>query len=165
MMFRLFHKTDVLGLLSSKLYDERSFYDAFAKDVGRAKRSVVIESPYLTERRALQFCRLFRRMDKQGVKIRVNTRNPRHHDKTLEIQSWKAMSILREHNVVVCTYNDMRHRKLAIIADTVLWEGSLNILSQNSSRELMRRTVSKDLCSQVLLFTSIARELRWYNWS
>lgn len=164
-MFRLFHKTDVSGLLSSKLYDERSFYDAFAKDVDRAKHSIVIESPYLTERRVLQFCRLFKRMSKQGVKICVNTRNPRHHEKTLEIQAWKAMAILREHNVRVCTYSDMRHRKLAIIDDTVLWEGSLNILSQNSSKELMRRTVSEDLCNQVLRFTSIAKELRWYNWS
>ncbi len=164
-MFRLFHKTDVSGLLSSKLYDERSFYDAFAKDVGHAKRSVAIESPYLTERRALQFCQLFKRMSEQGVKIRVNTRNPRHHDKTLEIQAWKAVAILRENNVKVSTYNDMRHRKLAIIDDEILWEGSLNILSQNSSRELMRRTASEDLCKQVLRFTSIAKELRWYNWS
>lgn len=164
-MFRLFHKTDASGLLSSNLHDERSFYDAFAKDVGRAKRSVTIESPYLTERRALQFCQLFERMSKQGVKIRVNTRNPRHHDKTLEIQAWKSMAILREHNVKVSTYNDMRHRKLAIIDDIVLWEGSLNILSQSNSKELMRRTISVDLCNQVLRFTSIARELRWYNWS
>jgi phosphatidylserine/phosphatidylglycerophosphate/cardiolipin synthase-like enzyme len=153
-MFRLFHKTDTSGLLSSKLYTERSFYDTFAKDIARAEHSVIIESPYLTERRALQFCQLFGRMSKKGVEILVNTRNPRHHDKTLEIQAWKAMAVLREHKVKVCTYNDMRHRKL----------GSLNILSQNSSRELMRRTVSKDMCSQVLWFTSIARELRWYNW-
>lgn len=162
-MFRLFHKTDVSGLLSSKLYDERSFYDAFAKDVDRAKHSIVIESPYLTERRVLQFCRLFKRMNKQGVQIRVNTRNPRHHDKTLDIQAWKAMAILREHNVRVCTYNDIRHRKLAIIDNIVLWEGSLNILSQNNSKELMRRTVSHELCLQILKFTSLAKVPRWYN--
>lgn len=164
-MFRSFHKPDMSGLLSSKLYDERSFYDAFAKDINRAKSSVIIESPYLTERRVLQFCQLFKRMNKQRVKIRINTRNPRYHDKTLKIQAWKAMAILREHNVKVCTYNDMRHRKLAIIDGTVLWEGSLNILSQNNSKELMRRTISEDLCNQVLHFTSIATELRWYNWS
>ena len=163
-MFKLFHKTDVSGLLSSRLYDESSFYDAFIKDINNAKHNVIIESPYLTERRARQFCRLFKQMSKQGVKIRINTRNPRHHDKTLEIQAWKAMSILREHKVKVCTYNDMRHRKLAIIDDVILWEGSLNILSQKNSRELMRRTVSEVLCSQVLRFTSVAKEMRWYNW-
>jgi len=163
-MFKLFHKTDVSGLLSSRLYDERSFYDALIKDVNRAKLIVIIESPYLTERRALQFCRLFKRMSEQGVKIRINTRNPRHHDKTLEIQAWKAMAVLREHKVKVCTYDDLRHRKLAIIDDVILWEGSLNILSQNNSKELMRRIVSEDLCNQVLSFTSVAREMRWYNW-
>ena len=164
-MFKLFHKTDVSGLLSSRLYDERSFYDAFIKDIKNAKRSIIIESPYLTERRALQVCKLFKRMNNQGVKIRINTRNPRYHDKTLEIQAWKATAILREHKVKVYTYNDLRHRKLAVIDDTVLWEGSLNILSQNNSKELMRRTTSKDVCNQVLRFTSLAKDMRWYNWS
>jgi len=31
------------------------------------------------------------------------------------------------------------HRKLAIIDRNILWEGSLNILSQKKSREFMRR--------------------------
>ena len=162
-MFKFLHKADASGLLTSRLFDEKSFFDAFAKDVNDAKKSVLIESPYLTERRALQYCQLFGRMNKQGVRIRVNTRNPRHHDKTLEIQAWKAIAILREYDVKVCTYSDMRHRKVAIIDNTVLWEGSLNILSQNNSKELMRRTVSHELCVQILKFTSIAKVPRWYN--
>jgi HKD family nuclease len=161
----LFSKRDsVSGIASSKLYDENTFYDAFAKDIRYANRSVVIESPFLTERRVQQFVKLLSKKTRSGVKITIYTRNPAHHNKTLEIQAWKSIKLLRGCGVKALITSDMRHRKLAIIDDHVLWEGSLNILSQNNSRELMRRTASKDMCSQILRFTSIAKELRWYNW-
>jgi len=151
-----FRKTNTSSLLDSKLYDEVSFYKAFVKDLNKATSSIVIESPFLTERRAVQFCQLFARLSyKNGIKIRLNTGNPRHHDKLLEIQSWKAMQILRANGVKVCTYDDMRHRKLAIIDNTILYEGSLNIMSQNHSKEIMRRTVSRDMCRQIIKFTKM----------
>lgn len=150
-------------LLTSELHNERTFYDAFAKDVDRAKQSIIIESPYLTEWRATQFSKLFKRMNRQGVKIVVNTRNPRHHSKTLEIQAWKAVAVLRNHGVKVRVFDDLRHRKLAIIDNCIAWEGSLNILSQNNSKEIMRRTNSSILAKQLINFTYINRGPRWYN--
>lgn len=44
------------------------------------------------------------------------------------------------------------HRKLAIIDRKILWEGSLNILSQNQSREFMRRIESKKLAEDLFQF-------------
>jgi hypothetical protein len=85
----------------------------------------------------------------------VNTRNPRHHDKLLEIQAWKSIRILRDSGVKVYFFNDMRHRKLAIIDQQILWEGSLNILSQVLSKEIMRRTNSAELARQMARFTKI----------
>jgi hypothetical protein len=140
-------------LLKSGLFDEQLFYKTFIKDIKHAKSSILIESPFMTERKALQFARLFKSMSRRGVVIRVNTRNPRHHDRFLEVQAWKALYILRDCGVKVRTYNDLRHRKLSIIDDEVLWEGSLNILSQNNSKEIMRRSESGTLCKQMLKFT------------
>lgn len=161
-MFNLLRKRRVHDseLLQSALYDESSFYQAFLKDVASAQRSIIIESPFLTEKRAREFSKLFKKLRKREVTIRVNTRNPRHHDKLLEIQAWKAMKVLREHGVKVYTYNDMRHRKLAIIDGCVLWDGSLNILSQAFSREIMRRTESTKLCAQMVAFT----RLKSWHW-
>lgn len=154
-MFRLLRRTPKAILTNTSLYSEQYFYGAFVKDIKRAQLTVVIESPYLTERRALQFAKVFRKLSSKGVKVRVNTRNPRHHDKLLEIQAWKSIRILRDNGVKVYFFNDMRHRKLAIIDNTVLWEGSLNILSQVSSKEIMRRTVSEELARQMAAFTKI----------
>lgn len=38
-----------------KMFDEQSFYRAFEKDLHLARRSVIIESPFITLRRILYF--------------------------------------------------------------------------------------------------------------
>ena len=146
---------DPSALLSSKLHDENSFYDAFARDLSSARHSVVVESLYLTERRVRQFSKLLKRKVKEGVGIVLYTRNPRHHDKILEIQAWKALEILKDSGARIFMCDDMRHRKLSIIDNQVLWEGSLNILSQSDSCEIMRRTHSAVLCSQMRRFIKL----------
>ncbi|CAN5327419.1 hypothetical protein BH09PAT4_BH09PAT4_09470 [soil metagenome] len=145
-------------LLDSRLYDERTFYGSFTKDINHAKQSIIIESPFLTERRAAQFCKQFKKLHDKGVKVRVNTRLPYHHDTILlQVQGWRAARLLKANGVKVCFYKDMRHRKLAVIDGCILWEGSLNILSQSYSKEMMRRTVSKSLSRQMLCFTGADR--------
>ncbi|NDC94996.1 hypothetical protein EB077_06810 [bacterium] len=146
---------DSSALLSSKLYDENSFYDAFARDVGNACQSILIESPYLTVRRVQQFSKLLKRRVKEGIDIVIYTRNPKHHDKVLEVQAWKALEILKDSGVCIFMCDDMRHRKLSIIDNEVLWEGSLNIFSQSESCEVMRRTNSDVLCSQMQKFIKL----------
>ena len=39
-------------LTSSSLYDQSTFYDRFYKNLRGAKRRVVIESPFITQRRS-----------------------------------------------------------------------------------------------------------------
>ncbi len=146
---------DSSALLISRLCDEASFYDAFARDVSNAKQSVMVESPYLTERRVRQFSKLLKRKIKEGVTIVIYTRNPRHHDKILEVQAWKALEILKTCGVRVYICDDMRHRKIAIVDDEILWEGSLNIFSQSESCEIMRRTCSVVMSSQMKKFTKL----------
>ena len=137
-------------IIRSKLYDESSFYRAFEKDLKRAKKKVVIESPFMTERRSYQLVRIFQKLKKRGVKVIVYTRSPYHHPPRLRYQAIESIWILRDAGVKVYECRDYRHRKVAIIDNQVLWEGSLNILSQSKSRELMRRIHSPMLSKQML---------------
>ena len=50
-----------------------------------------------------------------------------------------------------------RHRKLVIIDRSILWEGSLNALSQNSSCEVMRRIESETLAKQMIEFAGLRK--------
>ncbi len=161
-MFKLLRRKTVSGdeLLKSQLFNELTFYRAFYRDMWTAQRSIIIESPYLTERRAQQFAKTFRKLKKRGVKVRVNTREPHHHPPRLRMQSLASIQILKQSGVNIYVCSDMRHRKLAIIDNNILWDGSLNILSQARSKEVMRRTNSAMLCRQMAVFTGINNRYR-----
>lgn len=156
-MFRLRRQSSVVtsDLLTSQLYDEKYFYQSFVHDLKAAKREVIIESPYLTIRRAQQLASIFKKLSKRGVKLRINTRTPTHHTRDLRIQSERSIILLKKVGVRVYVCSDHRHRKVAIIDGSILWEGSLNILSQSNSREVMRRIESVQLATQMLRFTNI----------
>ena len=159
-MISIFHlkKANPSNLLSSSLYDERNFYKGFTNDLRSAKHEVIIESPYLTVKRSHELAPLLRKLNKRNVYVRVNTREPRHHTRDLRNQALQAIQILKGVGVRVYVCTDLRHRKLAAIDGTILWEGSLNIFSQNNSREIMRRTVSASLCLQMMRFTGVKRK-------
>ncbi len=153
--FRASTKLPSNDLLNSALYDERYFYGAFMKDLKHVTSDVLIESPYLTVKRAKELAPIFKKLKKSHISVRINTREPKHHDRVLRAQSIQAIVILKKAGVKVYVCSDFRHRKIAILDKTILWEGSLNILSQSKSREIMRRTDSRTLCKQMLSFTGI----------
>lgn len=159
----MFRRSKSADLVSSNLYDEHGFFSAFSKDFKRAKKTVIIESPFITNRRASELAPLCSKLHRKGVKVSILTRNPNHHGDELRIQACIGIKKLKESGANVKTYNDLRHRKLAIIDGEILWEGSLNLLSHSNTRELMRRTKSASLCSQLLCFTGINKDLKWYN--
>lgn len=138
----------------TSLHNEQTFYRAFSKDIKRANNFVVMKSPYITNRRASEFVDLLKKA-RSGLRVEVYTRNPYHHDGILIDEALRGIQVLKNAGVKVVTCDDMRHRKIAVIDGRILWEGSLNMLSQNGSREIMRRTNSEVWASQMLQFTGI----------
>ncbi len=128
-----------MNSVRSSLHDETTFYPAFLRDLSRCEREVIIESPFITSARMKTIWPTLRELYDRGVKIFIITRDPNEHTEgydeqsETEIQALEALGI----QVFLCTGN--HHRKLAILDRTILWEGSLNILSQIHSREIMRR--------------------------
>lgn len=140
------------AIFSSKLYDETTFYQQFRLDLLRSASEVVIESPFIAKERAEILYPIFERLIHRGVRVYVVTRDPREHSETMEEQSeaevrrFEGLGV----QVLLCTGN--HHRKIAILDRQVLWEGSLNILSQAKSREIMRRIDSKKVATEMFSF-------------
>lgn len=143
----------------TKLFDEHGFYGAFSTDLKAAISDVLIESPYITIRRATEIRPLLEKIIRRSVRVIIYTRNPYHHDGVLVDEAIQGIQILKQVGAKVVVCDDMRHRKLALIDGQILWEGSLNMLSQNGSKEVMRRTNSAELCSQMKQFLGI----KWYS--
>lgn len=138
-------------LLSSTLYDNNTFYEEFKKDLLHAQYRVIIESPFITLKRMKDFMPIFNKLRNKGITVIINTRNPDEHNDEYYKQAVQSIQQLQEIGVKVL-YTVKLHRKLAIIDTAILWEGSLNILSQNDSCEIMRRTNSGELVEQMIRF-------------
>lgn len=132
-MFRsLFSRTtDTQGLASSRLFDNKTFYKTFTDDLRYARQRVYIESPFITKRRIDELLPVLEGLRRRGIAITVNTRCPDEHDGECVVQASDGIQAMQELGVKAL-YTVKHHRKIAVI-DDVLWEGSLNILSQNDS--------------------------------
>ena len=144
-------------LYASRLFDEKTFYDAFLTDLEACKEEVIIESPYITAKRAEMFIPVFNELLSKGVKIYVMTRDPKEHNENMEYQSEDAIRTFEVMGVQVLLCIGNHHRKLAILDRKILWEGSLNILSQNKSREIMRRIGNEKLAVQMFNYLRLDR--------
>lgn len=146
----------MFSLSSSRLFDQSSFYNAFLRDLGRSKRLVVIESPFITKKRMNQLLPAISRLRSKGVRVIINTKPFEEHKPSYRDQAMWAVGIMQDLGIEVLMTGG-HHRKLAIIDDAILWEGSLNILSQNDSCELMRRIKSDVAVKELLRFTGMKR--------
>ena len=85
------------------------------------------------------------------------TRDPKEHEESMEYQSEETISLFERMGVQVLLCIGNHHRKLAILDRQILWEGSLNILSQNHSREIMRRIDSEKLAMEMFEYLKLER--------
>lgn len=146
----------MFNLTSSRLYDQTTFYCAFLRDLRSAKIRVIVESPFITEKRMALLLPALLKLRSRGVRIIINTKPFEEHEQSHQVQAIWAVDIMQDIGIEVLMTAG-HHRKLAIIDDGILWEGSLNILSQNDSCELMRRIRSDRAVKEILQFTGVKK--------
>ena len=144
---------------NSSLFDQKDFYPRFVKDILEAKKEVVIDSPFITKQRSEFFIPIFKLLIDKGLNLFVLTRQASDHDEIMRQQASVAMKEFEEIGVVVLPFKGMVHRKLAIVDREILWEGSLNILSQRESQEIMRRFEGKDTAKQMITFLKLDKNI------
>ena len=140
----------------SKLFDQTDFYRQFIRDLNSCKNEVIIESPFITSSRMNLLYPTFKKLLARNVHINIITRDPiDHDDEFTRNQSTNEILCCNEMGINVVLLSGNHHRKIAILDCTVLWEGSLNILSQSNSREIMRRIENKETATQMFDFLKL----------
>ena len=143
-------------LNSPELYNQTTFYKAFLRDLKKAKTLVIIENPFITEKRMKLPYPTLRSLRRKGVRIIVNTKPLEEHNLSYQRQAIQAICIMQDLGIEVLRTVG-HHRKLAIIDGDLLWEGSLDIISQNDSCEVMRRIKSVVAVREMVIFTKIKK--------
>lgn len=129
------------------LHDE--FCGEFISTLDDAEGLVIIHCPYATTRRihylmpALLGCR------ERGVRICTFLKAPSEMDGIEGSRLQPCIELLQNIGIHV-TLRHKIHEKVAIIDDTTLWEGSLNILSHRDTSERMNRWVDRQMVSEAV---------------
>ena len=100
---------------------------------------------------------IFKRLVDRGVKVYIITRDPSILENPLANQSSEIIKQFEVMGIHVLATVNNHHRKLAIIDREILWEGSLNILSQTNSREIMRRIESSYFAQEMFDFLNLEK--------
>jgi superfamily I DNA and/or RNA helicase len=128
-------------------YTGESFYKAFEKDLKKAKERVLIASPFTAADRASKWEPSLRDLVANKVDIRILTK-PLNEKNNYE-------ESLKIHNTFRTFVSELKeipkmHEKLSVIDGTVIWLGSLNILSHSKASELMVRIESPDFAKGIM---------------
>ncbi len=146
-------------MTNSSLFDETTFYSQFTRDLLGCRSEVVIESPFITTQRMRTLFPVFEELIRRNVVVYIFTRDPKEHSETYEIQSEAEIRRFEELGVQILLCTGNHHRKLAMLDRKILWEGSLNILSQIKSREIMRRIDNQETTQEMFDFLKLGQFL------
>jgi phosphatidylserine/phosphatidylglycerophosphate/cardiolipin synthase-like enzyme len=141
------------------LYNEQTFYQAFTKDMLAANREVIIYSPFVSKYRSEQVIGAIAKLKNRNVDVFIFTRPVDEYERRQQDQIRAVLASFEDQGAFVTCLRGTIHEKVAIIDRETVWEGSLNILSQRSSREMMRRTESESMAMQVISYLNLQRSL------
>jgi ssDNA-binding Zn-finger/Zn-ribbon topoisomerase 1 len=152
-LHRVFPATFDLPDGAAGAFTEGTFYPTFLKDLGRARESIVILSPFATERGTGRWADPVRAAIARGVRVRILTRPADDSVAGNADDVAELVHSMRDLGVAVDLRAGM-HEKIAILDGRILWHGSLNILSHRDTHESMLRIESSAACSQLARFFS-----------
>ncbi len=156
MILSFWKKKTVDPIVTSELFNERSFYKNFLKDLKYCKEEVIIESPYITSNRMEHLIPIFQALLEKGIKIHIITRDPSEHEENIRYQATNEILCCKEMGINIILMRGHHHRKIAIIDKRILWEDSLNILSYAQSKEVMRRIEGGQTAREMFHFLGLS---------
>ncbi|MDO8513091.1 MAG: hypothetical protein Q7S37_01170 [bacterium] len=141
------------------LFNEKTFYRAFIRDILEAKKEIVIYSPFVTKFRSEFFRKTLETLKRRNIALFIFTRPLEEHEYLMRAEIKCALKDYEEMGACIFYLQGSIHEKVAIIDRAILWEGSLNILSQRESKEMMKRMANEDMAMQVMSYLGLNEKL------
>ena len=135
------------------LFTQNEFYRVLLGDIEHARQRIVFFSPYMTETRVSELAPQMRAAVSRGVAVAVVTK-PLFERSKRERPGYDRLEASFADWGITIVHKRGMHEKNVFIDDNVLWNGSLNSLSQSTTQEIMERRESKEV------FADFVRTLR-----
>ena len=131
----------------SRIFDSSNFLEMFITDVSSASREVFIVSPFVSKRTVYRLLPFF---DSITGNKTILTRPA--EDYSNDINRSRVVSCFKtlEDAGFMLMFKSKIHQKFAVIDKRIIWYGSINLLSYDSSEESIMRLESTGIAEELL---------------
>ena len=131
------------------IFDNHNFLPVYSNDMMNASREILIVSPFVSKRRALQMLQYMGTALEKRVKVFVVTR-PIDEYKGKDRPALEGILDLLKRADVHVVFRSNIHQKFAIVDRSIVWYGSINLLSFGSAEESIMRLVSSNIAYELM---------------
>ncbi len=130
------------------IYDSINFTLAFNNDIIKAEKEILVFSPFMRKYRVLQMIGELSKAILNNVQVTVVTRPPEDFKEKDKASVQDNADKLKEAGIKVIFKSNI-HQKFAIIDNTIVWYGSINLLSYGGSKESIMRISNADIANEL----------------
>ncbi len=144
----------------SESFSDEEFWPIFESDLTRARGHVIIQSAFLAIGRLKQLVEPLQALNARGITVCIFLQDPNYFDRPQKNTNTAHSFIKAEEfdygirllRKLGCHVNlrSKIHQKFGVVDNEILWDGSLNILSYNDTREHMRRFASRAEADEIV---------------
>ena len=133
----------------NSIFDSLGYWTVFENDIISAAKSIVISSPFLSLRKVEWIVDRFRTLQKRGVTITVFSLRPEEYPEDGREFHAELLGWLASVGIYVKTQNHC-HERYAVIDQSLVWYGSMNLLSRGREDDSLMRIVSPEIAAELL---------------
>ncbi len=131
------------------IFDKSSFLPVYTNDIVNAAREILIVSPFVTKKRALQMMQHLEIALRNKVRVIVVTR-PIEDFKDRDMTTLQGTLDLLKSVGVSMVFRTNIHQKFAVMDQRIVWYGSINLLSFGSAEESIMRLESPNIANELI---------------
>ena len=131
------------------IFDKDSFLPVFSNDLSGAKKEILIVSPFVRKRRAMQMLKELKNALDKGIRTLVVSR-PAEDFKPKDRTALKQiLGKLADSGIRVVLKSNI-HQKFAIMDQKIVWYGSINLFSYGTAQESIMRIESSNIAQELI---------------
>ena len=134
--------------VSNSIFDSLGYWTVFEKDVLSAAKSIVISSPFLSSRKVEWLVDQSETLQKRGVTITVFSLRPEEYPEDGREHHTDLLERLASAGICVKTQSHC-YERYAVIDQSLVWYGSMNLLSKSKEDDSLMRIVSPSIAAEL----------------
>ena len=131
------------------IYDSQNYFQELMNDLLAAKDEVVIVSPYMKKRKAMQILNTLSTAQNNGVKITVVTKSADDYKAAGQATITSLISEMKSRDYRVVDRANV-YQRFVIVDNKLVWYGSVNLLAFGGTEESMLRLLNPEIAEELL---------------